>query len=312
MARAQGARAQLAARFETTYGTPPASGYFKMPFASANLGSEQPLLASELLGYGRDPLPPVLDAITADGDIVVPIDVQAFGLWLKGAFGAPATTGTGPYTHTFQSGNWSLPSLAIELGMPEVPHFGMNAGCVVNTLSWQMQHAGLLTATVGLIAQGETVGAATGAGTPADWTISRFGQFNGAVKRNGASLGNVVSAQINYSNNLDRIETIRADGKIDGADPSIAALTGTIVVRFADQTLLNQAVAGTAAELEFSFVKSASESLILTVHEVFLPKPKLAVQGPQGVQATFAWQAARDSTLGRMCTAVLVNDVAGY
>jgi hypothetical protein len=48
------------------------------------------------------------------------------------------------------------------------------------------------------------------------------------------------------------------------------------------------------------------------VHEVFLPKPKLAVQGPQGVQATFAWQAARDSALGRMATAVLINDVASY
>lgn len=312
MARAQGARAQLAAAFETIYGTPPATGYFKMPFASANLGSEQPLLSSELLGYGRDPLPPVLDAITAEGDIVVPVDLRAFGLWLKAAFGAPITTGTGPYTHEFRSGSWSLPSLAIELGMPEVPHFGMNAGCVVNTLSWQMQRSGLLTATVGLIAQGETIGAATGAGAPTDWTLTRFGQFHGAVKRNGTSLGNVVSAQINYTNNLDRIETIRADGKIDGADPSIAALTGTIEVRFADQTLLNQAVAGSAAELEFSFVRSASESFVFTAHEVFLPKPKLAVQGPQGVQASFQWQAARDSVLGRMCTAVLINDIVSY
>jgi len=312
MPRAQGARALLAAAFETIYGTPPASGYFRMPFASANLGSEQPLLASELLGYGRDPLPPVLDVITADGEIVVPIDTQAFGLWLKGAFGAPITTGTGPYTHEFRSGSWSLPSLAIEIGMPEVPHFGMNAGCVVNTLSWQMQRSGLLTATVGLIAQGESVAAVTAAGTPTDFALTRFGQFHGAVKRNGAALGNIVSAQIAYSNTLDRIETLRADGKIDGADPSIASLTGSIEVRFADQTLLNQAVAGSAAELEFSFVRSAGESFTFTAHEVFLPKPKLAVQGPQGVQASFQWQAARDPSLSRMCTAVLINDVASY
>jgi hypothetical protein len=51
MARAQGARSQLAAAFETTYGTAPASGYMQMPFASASLGAEQPLLSSELLGY---------------------------------------------------------------------------------------------------------------------------------------------------------------------------------------------------------------------------------------------------------------------
>ena len=54
MARAQGARAQMALAFETTYGTPPVSGFTKIPFASTTLGAEQPLQTSELLGYGRD------------------------------------------------------------------------------------------------------------------------------------------------------------------------------------------------------------------------------------------------------------------
>ena len=64
MARAQGARALMALAFETTYGTPPAGGFTKMPFASTSLGAEQPLLNSELLGYGRDPLAPIKDAVT--------------------------------------------------------------------------------------------------------------------------------------------------------------------------------------------------------------------------------------------------------
>jgi len=62
MARAHGARAQMALAFETVYGTPPASGYRLMPFARTTLGAEQPLLNSELLGYGRDPLAPIKDA----------------------------------------------------------------------------------------------------------------------------------------------------------------------------------------------------------------------------------------------------------
>ncbi len=92
----------MALAFETVYGTPPASGYRLMPFARTTLGAEQPLLNSELLGYGRDPLAPIKDAVTADGEVVVPIDVEAFGFWLKAAFGAPTTTGTTPKTHTFQ------------------------------------------------------------------------------------------------------------------------------------------------------------------------------------------------------------------
>src|SRR5690606_26821489 len=170
MARAQGARARMALAFETTYGTPPASGFTRMPFASTTLGSEQPLLNSELLGYGRDPLAPVKDAVTADGDVVVPIDAATFGFWLKAAFGAPTTTGTtpGPFTHTFQSGSWTLPSMAIETGMPEVPRYALYSGVVLDQLTWQMQRSGLLTATARLVAQGETVSTTTQAGTPAE------------------------------------------------------------------------------------------------------------------------------------------------
>lgn len=312
MARAQGARAQMALAFETTYGTPPVGGYTRMPFASTSLGAEQPLLNSELLGYGRDPLAPIKDAVTADGDVVMPIDAEAFGFWLKAAFGDPVTTGTGPWTHMFQSGNWTLPSLTIETGMPEVPRYATYSGCVLDQLSWQVQRSGLLTATARLIAQGETVGAASGVGTPADLALKRFGHFNGAITRDGSALGNVVSAEITYANNLDRIETIRSDGRIDGADPSIAALTGRIEVRFADQALVTQALNGDSCAFEFAYTLPSGESLTFTVHAVYLPRPRIEISGPQGVQASFDWQAARDPVLGRMCTATVVNDIEVY
>ena len=191
MARAQEARAQMALAFETSYGTPPASGFTRMPFASISLGSEQPLLNSELLGYGRDPLAPIKDAVTADGDVVVPLNAEAFGFWLKAAFGQPVTTGAeAPFTHAFQSGSWTLPSLSIKTGMPQVPHYAMYSGCVLDQLSWQMQRSGLLTATARLVAQGETLGTTTSAfgepvAPPAELALNRFGHFNGAITRNG-------------------------------------------------------------------------------------------------------------------------------
>jgi len=138
MARAQGARARMALAFETEYGTAPTDGFVKMPFASTTRGSEQLLLNSELLGYGRDPLSPIKDAVTADGNVVVPIDAGAFGYWLTAAFGAPNTSGNGPYSHEFLSGAGELPSLTIETAMPEVPRYALYTGCMVDTLSWQM------------------------------------------------------------------------------------------------------------------------------------------------------------------------------
>jgi hypothetical protein len=202
--------------------------------------------------------------------------------------------------------------MAIETAMPDVPRFAMYTGCVLDELSWQMQRSGLLTATAKLVAQGETVAAASAAGTPTSFALQRFGHFNGAVKRNGAALGNVVSAEVTYSNGLDRIETIRADGRIDGADPGMASLTGRIEVRFADQTLVTQAINGDPCELEFSWSLGANASLTFTAHAVYLPRPRIEISGPQGIQATFNWQAAKATSPARMCTAVLVNTVAAY
>jgi hypothetical protein len=312
MARAQGARARMALAFETDYGSPPVGGYVKMPFASTTLGSEQPLLNSELLGYGRDPLAPIKDAVTADGNVVVPIDAASFGYWLKATFGGPVTSGSDPFVHEFNSGAWELPSLTIETAMPEVPRYAVYSGCMVDTLSWQMQRSGLLTATVSLIAQGEAIHTASQVGTPAELELQRFGHFNGSITRNGQTIGNIVSAEITYSNGLDRVETIRSDGRIDGADPTIAALTGKIEVRFADQTLVNQAISGEPCALEFAYTLPTGEAFRFTAHAVYLPRPRIEISGPQGVQATFDWQAARDTALGLMCTAVLENFNEGY
>ncbi|MGR3599190.1 MAG: phage tail tube protein [Heliomarina sp.] len=314
MARALGARAQFALGFESTYGTPPASGSFwKMPFASTTLGSEQPLLSNELLGYGRDPLPPAKDAITADGDVVVPLDPSFLGIWLKALFGEPATTGaSAPYAHEFTSGAYNLPSFSAEVGNPDVPSFRMLSGIKANSINWTMQRSGLVTATVACIAQGETTATSTAVGTMTELPLQRFGAFTGAIKRNGTQLGNIVSGQITYTNNLDRVETIRDDGKIDGADEGETMLSGEIVVRFADTTLLDQAHDGDPCALDFGYTIDAGNSLNLVAHEVYLPKPRLPITGPGGMQATFAWQAALNAVEGCMATVTLVNAMADF
>ena len=313
MARAQGSRAQLALAYESTYGTAPVSGYFRMPFARSTLGTEQPLIDNELLGFGRDPLAPQRDAITSDGDVVIPVDVTGIGYWLKGLLGAPTTTGTTPKTHTFTSGGTTLPSMSIEIGNPDVPNFEMFSGVMVDRMQFTLERSGLLQATASLVAQGSANAASTGAGTPTDITLQRFGHFNGSVKRNGSSLGNIVSAEFTYANNLDRIETIRSDGKIDGADPGNVQGMGNIVSRFADTTLLDQATNGTSCSLEFAWTISASLSLTFTFHEVYLPRPRRPIEGPLGIQAQFDWMAAKASGApNRMMTAVLVNAQTSY
>jgi hypothetical protein len=312
MARAYGANASLLAAFETTYGVAPVSGFVKFPFVSSSLGSEQGLIDSDILGQGRDPAAPSRDVIKVEGDVVVPVDLRYFGRWLKALLSDPVTSGAGPYDHVYGSGVMTLPSLAIEIGMPEVPAFFLIGGVRLNSMALNFQRSGNANATFNAIAQSEARNNASQGGVPTTLPFKRFGQFQGQVKLDGAPLANLTGANLTYTNNLERIETIRSDGKIEGVDPTIAALTGAIEVRFADTALLDKATSGDPVALEFAYVISATEQLVIEAHEVYLPKPKRAISGPGGVQASFDWRAANNTVAGRMMTVTLTNDQEIY
>lgn len=312
MARAYGANASLLAAFEPTYGNTPTGDFGKIPFVSTTLGSEQGLIANDLIGLGRDPSAPIRDVIKVEGDIVIPIDLRNIGMWLKALLGSPVSLGDTAHIHTFVSGNSGLPSLSLETGLPDIPAYFLASGVMANSLQVKFARSGAADATLGLIAQGEVKRNASADVTPTTLPITRFNQFQGSIKKNGQALGNVVAAQLTYSNNLARIETIRSDGKIEGADPTVASLTGNLEVRFADTELIDAATNNTPLELTFSYVIDATKSLTFIAHEVYLPKPKLSISGPGGIQATFDWQAAKNTAAGHMMTVQLVNDVVAY
>lgn len=417
MARAYGSSASLLLKRETVYGQKPAGNFYKMPFTSCNLGSEQGLIDDAVLGFGRDPAQPLRDVINVDGDVSVPVDPRYLGFWLTGVFGDPTTTaakaegfvtfsdnpddgdtitingttftfvddtavgnqieiqptvmqtldeavtvlnasvvatvddatysrpvGTqklkilhdttggagnaftlaasvasvsaptlrgGGTLHTFESGAESLPSYSAEVGLPQIPAFFLNSGIVMNTIGFDFQRSGAAAASVNVIAQGETRFNATQGGTPQQLTFNRTSQFQGEIRSGGEKIGNLTSGSVSYSNNLERIETIRDDGKIDGADPTIAALTGSISIRFADTTFVDLASNGTPIDLEFVYTLAPGLSLTVTAHEVYLPKPRTPVNGAGGVEASFDFRGAKNETAGCMVTVKLLNDLDG-
>ncbi len=313
MGRALGAGFSFAMAYELTYGTAPASGFRSMPVVSSSLRDSQPLLDSELLGFGYDPAPPLRDVITVDGTVRIPVDTDMIGHWLRMLLGSPTTTGTTPRVHTFTSGGATRPSASVELQHPDVPAFTMFSGLCAESASFEFGTTGLLSAEVKLMGQrAAPVGATTSAGTVAAATGTRFGHFNGSISRNGSVLGNVTAASLTYMNNMDAVRVIRSDGLIAGLDPTVASMTGEVTIRFDDTVLLAQAQSGAISSLEFGWSSGANSSLLLTAHQVHLSRPTREVQGPKGVDMTFEFIAAKAASPARMLTAVLTNSIASY
>jgi len=423
MARSYGSAATLLALKEASYGVKPPGNWEKFAFVSSDIGAEQNLLSSELLGQGREPRAPFRDVINDEGNIVVPVEARDFGRWLQLLLGNPVSAGVaatgditftanpsaghtitingvlwtfvasgatgtqtniganlnatltqlatdlnasanasitpatysngagtklnivhdtlsaagnsftlasgnanavvsgatlsgGGFNHTFISGATALPSFAAEIGHVNVPAYFVHTGCMLNSMALNFQRSGAANATLNILAQGETRFTSSQGGVPTSRVYKPFSQFNGSVKRNGAALGNVTGAQFTYSNGMQGVPTIRNDGLIDGVDPTTITTTGSIEVRFADTTLVDDAINNTAIELELAYRLAGLDgnnfNLTWTFHEVYLPRPRIPISGPGGVQTSFNWQAVYDDTLSKSVTVVLKNDVTSY
>ncbi len=222
----------------------------------------------------------------------------------------------GGYTHLYHSGADILPSFALEIGHEKVPAYFLHTGCILDSMALNFQRSGAANATLNVIAQGEARFNGSQGGTPTRRAFKPFSQFNGAITRNGVALANVTSAQFTYSNGSETIPTLRNDALIEGVDPTTLAATGSIDVRFADTTLIDDAINGTPIELELAYRLGGLDgnhfSLAWTFHEVYLPRPRVPISGPGGVQTSFNWQAALSESLEKSVTVTLKNDVESY
>ena len=316
MGFAQGANIRVRSAFETTVGTPPAGGstWFVCPIVSHSLGQQRDLIESNLLGQGRETFDPVPDVANNDGNIVVPVDLRNFGRWLKLFMGSPTTTTVSTdKQHVFTSGAATLPSLSMEVGNPEVPAYTTHYGMRANTMEISLQRSGLLDATIGVYAIGETAVAATGqtGSTPTSLAVTQFGQATGQIKKDGTQIGSIVEAKFSISNEMDKIETIQPNGQIEDSVPGQFKASGSITALFKDTVLLNAATASPPTPIDLSFGWTVGTySLIFDMPRVFLPQPKRPVDGPKGIRATFDWRASGQN--GNALTATLLNDVASY
>ncbi|WP_373354073.1 phage tail tube protein [Pseudoroseicyclus sp. CXY001] len=313
MPDARGATTETALAFESTYGTPPASGFFTIPFVQNTLGEMQGRVPDDLLGVGNDPLESTADVIEVKGGMVVPVGVESFGLWLKLLLGDPGTTGSAPYTHVFESGSSDILSASIEKGHPEVPLYTMYSGVVANGMNIDMAfgRGQKLTCSFDLMGQGFASEATSDAGTLATLSTERFSHANGSILRDG-SAAKLLSASVKYTKNLEAVEAIRADGLVDHFSPGKTALTGQVRARFADTAMYDLAVAGTAMALTFDWEISAGKKLTIAAPNSHLTVPKREVQGPNGVDVTFDFTSALQTNGEPMMVVTLVNEKASY
>lgn len=221
--------------------------------------------------------------------------------------------GANSHTWTIVAGADPL-SACLEIGFPTKNKYRMQTGLAVNTISIPVQQdTTKLNATITLMQQNEWPAAAASlAGAPNELQTVRFSQFSGKITCAGDPLGEIRSSTYTITKNLEEDRIVREDGLSNGVDAGKWAQTGEYVVRYSEDSTLEDLVAAKVPfESSWGWSRERGQSLIFTSRRVYLPQPKLPVTGAQGLQATYGYEAAYDLVTSEIGNVILTNDLAG-
>ncbi|EGJ51803.1 phage tail tube protein [Desulfocurvibacter africanus] len=313
--QAKGSKSKLLLDFEQSYKTAPAVKAGKaMPFNTCSVKGTRTLQAAQTITGRRDPVMPFAGNMDVAGDLSVPVDVRAMGNWLKAMFGAPATTGAGPYTHTFKLGE-TMPSFGLEKRFEDIGQYIFCAGCKASKLSMSVGGDAELVASIGIVGATESAPSATPYQLdPACIAFDRFQNFQASIEENGVALANCTEFSLEMDFGLDTGNyVIGGQGTRNSLPEGVASISGTLSALFEDATLLNKAVNMAETSLRLSFT-SGSHSLSFLFPEVVLEQQAPAIEGPQGVKIQLPWKAyfGDDAVNNSAVVVTLTNDVAGY
>lgn len=313
MPQARGRKAQLLLDYETTFGQDPATPVGKqMPFNTCSLRGARNLVEDGVIRNTRNPAQPSRGNQNVEGDVVVPVDVIGIGYWLRAMFGAPTTTGVGPYTHTFKPGD-SQPSLVLAKEFMDVGQYLKYNGCKISKMAVTFGGDGELTMTLTIMGAKETVGVSSYDATPDAITLTRFNQFQATIQEGGVAcaIGTEVRLEVDFD--LDGDQYVIGGGGIRGDIPEgMVKPSGSITALFQDATLLNKAVNGTESSLKVTLT-SGTNSLEILIPELIYEQQSPGVEGPRGIRIQLPFRGYyEDSAEAAVIQVKLTNGQATY
>lgn len=301
--------------FEDAYGEKPATPVvFIVPINTSGVKMSQNQTDPATLTGRRDPVEPIFGNIDVNGDIVVPLDEENIGLWLRALLGAPTTTGTAdPYTHIYKLGA-DMPSLMLENAFPDVPVYMQYNGIKISKMSFKVGGDGECTVTVTTMgAKGATSDTPISA-TPKTFVLKRFHMFQASIEVAGKKFVDGFEINIDLDAGLDGdTYTIGNQGFRKYIVEGIANLSGTLTAVFADKTLLDLMINGTKTSIKLKWT-SGTHSLEISLPELKFPKDAPVISGPKLTKienVTFKpfYQNGADNT---SLIVTLVNGVKSY
>ncbi len=316
--RILGRQAKLRFGYQADATTLATTGFFYPPFYGFTPAPDPGIQDDPLLGgslyNGRDPSEGIRELDGGELRASLPLDLNMLGHFLRMGLGAGVASGSSPnYTHTFESGKAALPYVTIEeiIKSTDVARF---EGCMLNSLSISMgKNAAYQRMDATFRSRKTTYASAVLSGTEAAvLTPLKVAQTRGLAKWNGAQMGDLLSVDFNFSNNVEPYNTMSGDNFPLEVDPGFVTLGGSFRLRTRDNTFRAISAGDTVVDLilQISHPSDATNRLFqITIPQARISAQGAAIDGPGGIEETFNWQGEQTNAAAAM-VAVLKNGTA--
>lgn len=237
---------------EDTYGTLNASANgVKIPIISSTIAiSQNKTDTNEFDGLYVNALS-IAGNYSTSGTITLRMRPKSYGYFLGWFLGAPSTTGTGPYTHTFTANSSTVKSFQMEIGRTDADsgyEFELHKGLVITGIDTPVDIEGQLEVTINVSGGKQPAWSATSAfsGTVTDLTSEAevLNNIDGTISAGTTFTASSVS--FNMARATEMFYGIGDSGESSDYYRSKYTATGDATFIFANAAVMTKALAQTA------------------------------------------------------------------
>ncbi len=229
----------------------------------------------------------------AGGTIETPLTYKGLGLLLKAAMGSVATTGSGPYLHTFTP-SATLPSLtiAVQRGTGKSEQF---EGCMISTMTLSCEAGEEGRASFEIIAETASArGSALGAGGFGDGA-QIFHFQSSTLSYNSVTTYKMRSMELTLDNKLERVNYLGSKLTSQPQISDVREVTLTATFDLEDDNLYNAQLDGTASNVEVTFT-SGSDSFNILIRNAQITEYSDDVNSFGRIERTATFYGLSDSS----------------
>jgi len=303
---------------ESTYGTLASGSFTDMRLISCSLQktierARKTHLNQGSAGFVRS----TFDAFNVTGgNITGPLHYAGNGAILKGALGSVATTGSGPYTHTFTVAA-NLPSLSVKFfrgqaqsGNPSRENF---LGCVVNTLTISCAAGEEAQFSAEIIAQDATArtGDATAASFPAT-ALSVLHHQSSDLTWDGNTY-KVRSFEIVVDNKIERRNYLGSQLTSEPNTSDVREVRMTVTTDLDDDVIYADAIiTPTAADADviLTMTGTGNNQMVFTIYNAVIEEYADAVTTFGRIERTVTFLGTIDTSGNEAIKIEMINDNA--